>query len=165
MPTGLRFEDFRTGQEFTTDARLLTGADIDAFAALSGDRNPLHTDEDYARGTLFGGRIAHGILGLAVASGLLNQTGLTRGTLLALVSVTWEFVRPVRPETRLQASLRVDALRASRRADRGVVTLGVTLRDASGEELQRGQFVLLVRRGAPPTDVPSSGDRSVDRAD
>ena len=142
----LWFEDFAAGGEWETEARALAGEDVDAFAALSGDRNPLHLDDDYARAAGFGGRIAHGVLGLAVATGLLNRLGLTRGTLVALLGVTWDFRRPVRPGDVLRARLRVAGTCETSRPDRGVVRLEARLVDQHGETAQDGELRLLVRR-------------------
>ena len=66
-------EDLSEGLRIETERRVVTAADIDAFVELSGDRNPLHTDDDYARGSGFAGRIAHGLLVLLVESGLSSD--------------------------------------------------------------------------------------------
>ncbi len=66
----LYFEDFKIGDRIVTRARTITEADIVNFAAFSGDWHPLHVDAEYARGTIFGERIAHGLLVLSAASGL-----------------------------------------------------------------------------------------------
>ncbi|TDA68014.1 MAG: hypothetical protein D9V47_08885 [Clostridia bacterium] len=73
MAQGLYFEDFAPGQEFLTARRTVTETDIVNFAGLSGDFNPLHTDEEYAKTTPFGRRIAHGLLISSISSGLQNQ--------------------------------------------------------------------------------------------
>ena len=78
-----------------TAGRLVTEADVRAFAELSGDRNPIHLDRAAARQAGFEGPIAHGALGLSVATGLANQLELTRGTLVALVGVSWRFRGPI----------------------------------------------------------------------
>lgn len=67
----LYFEDFKVGDKFTTRGRTITEADIVNFAGFSGDWFPLHVDADYAAKTIFGERIAHGMLVLSVASGLM----------------------------------------------------------------------------------------------
>jgi acyl dehydratase len=71
----LYFEDFKVGDKFVTRGRTITEADIVNFAAFSGDWYPLHVDSEYAANTIFGERIAHGMLVLSAASGLtpLNE--------------------------------------------------------------------------------------------
>ena len=63
-------EDFAVGQETKTPARIVTESDVAAFAGLSGDYNPVHTDAEFSVKTPFGERIAHGALGLAIVTGL-----------------------------------------------------------------------------------------------
>ena len=143
----LHFEDFEPGQEFVTEARTVTEEDVRAFAELSGDRNPLHLDEEFARGTVFGGRVAHGILGLAVATGLLSQTELTRGTLVALVGLTWSFRSPIRPGDTIRVRLRVAERRGSAKSDRGVVRLAASVINQRDEVVQEGELTELIRKG------------------
>ncbi len=143
---GLDFEDFVPGRVFEGGERTVSAADIAAFAALSGDHNRLHLDEDYARSTPFGGCIAHGVLGLAVATGLLAQLGLTEGTLVALVGVSWRFVAPIRPGDRLGLRVRVAAARELPGRDRGLVTFTAGLANQDGAVVQEGELVELIRR-------------------
>jgi acyl dehydratase len=142
---GLWYEDFEEGRRYRTGSRVVTEADIDAFAAVSGDRNPLHVDGAYAAASVFGGRVAHGVLGLAVATGLLNARGLTRGTLVAFLGVSWDFVSPLYPGTEVELSLEVVSRRPTSDEGRGVVVLGAEL-VGGGEAIQRGELKLLVRR-------------------
>ena len=86
-PRGRHFEEFTVGEAFTTAARTVTEGAVDAFAGLSGDFNPLHTDEESARQSQMKGRIAHGMLVLAVASGQANQLGIFEGPTLALLGM------------------------------------------------------------------------------
>ncbi len=141
----LTFDDFEVGRTYRTESRVVTQADVEAFAAVSGDANPLHLDEAYAAQTVFGGRVAHGALGLAVATGLLNRRGLTRGTLIAFLGLTWDFVAPLVPESEVHVALEVSSKRVSRRADRGVVAFSAELRSGS-EVIQAGELRFLVRR-------------------
>ena len=67
--SGMYFDEFEIGQSWTSPSRTITEADLVAFAGISGDYNPLHTDEEYARTTQFGGRLFHGPGVLAVATG------------------------------------------------------------------------------------------------
>lgn len=145
MAEGFWYEDFEVGRAFRTGGREVTEADIEAFAAVSGDRNPLHLDDEYAAASAFGGRVAHGVLGLAVATGLLNAAGLTRGTLVAFLGLSWDFVEPLYPGTEVELALEVVSRRATSDGARGLVVLGAEL--VSGDDvLQRGELKLLVKR-------------------
>jgi acyl dehydratase len=145
----LYFEDFTVGRDFDAGTRVVSDADIRAFADLTGDRNRLHLDEAYARETPFGGRIAHGMLGMAVAAGLFSRTGLTTGSLVALVGVDWRFVAPIRPGDRVRAHLRVIEQRALDDRDRGVVRFAMTVRNQLGDTVQEGTVTELIRRRSP----------------
>ena len=94
-PRGLYFDEFEQGQVVTSPGRTITEADVVAFAALSGDYNQLHTDAEFARATPYGQRIAHGLLGLAAASGLAARAGFIEGTTQAFVGLTCRTKAPV----------------------------------------------------------------------
>jgi acyl dehydratase len=138
------YEDFRVGAEYTTGERAIDDASIRAFAELSGDFNPLHLDDDYSASTVYGGRIAHGVLGLAIATGLVSETHLTRGTLVAFLGLDWDFRGPLRPGDRVTAHLRVEEKRRTSRGDRGLVRLAVQLANQRGEVIQQGTWTFLV---------------------
>lgn len=69
------FEDYHVGEKFVSPARTITESDIHAFASLTGDWHPVHTDVEFAKKTPFGGRIAHGMLTLCVGSALIFRLG------------------------------------------------------------------------------------------
>jgi acyl dehydratase len=142
----LYWEDFRSGGSYVLGERTVSAADVAAFAAVSGDHNPLHLDDGYARESVFGERVAHGVLGLAAATGLLQQSGLTAGTLVALLAVSWTFRRPIRPSDRVALRVVVSEVRPTSHAGRGVVRLGAVLENQRGEVVQEGDLTLLVRR-------------------
>ena len=142
----LFYEDLDPGRVLDAGARVLTAQDIERFAELSGDRNPLHTDEAYARGTLFGSRVAHGALGIAVVTGLVSAAGFTRESLIALTGIAWRFRAPVRAGDTMAAELRVAERRDGGRADGGTVVFAVTVRNQRGEVVQEGELRELVRK-------------------
>ena len=85
------------GDEFYTASRTITEADVVNFAGLSGDYNPLHTDEEWARkNTPFETRIAHGVLIQSIATGLANQLGIFEGSTIAVIEMTSRFVGAVK---------------------------------------------------------------------
>lgn len=149
--TGLFFEDFEIGKEYLTPKRTVTEADVVAFAGLSGDYNPLHTDEEFARGTQFGGRIAHGLLGLSIMTGLQSRLGLLDGTTLAFGGVQWRFVRPIMLGDTIFARLAVTSKRETSKPDRGVMILGAKLCNQRDEVVQEGELTLLMKRKGPGT--------------
>jgi len=90
---GKFFEDLEIGMSHETE-HTITEDDIEAFASVSGDRNPLHMDEDYAKTTIFKGRIAHGALTASYISGILGNDLPGPGAIFTDLSL--QFKRPVR---------------------------------------------------------------------
>lgn len=144
------FEDFTDGQEFVTPTHTVTVADVDTFAGLTGDHYPLHVDEEFARKSIYGGRIAHGLLGLALAVGLKTHLALYGDNALAFLGMEWAFTGPIRPGDTVRARVRIAGTRPTRRPDRGVVTEEITVENQRGEVVQRGHHHTLVRRRPAP---------------
>lgn len=142
---GLYYDELVPGRVFRTGSRRVAQADVEAFAAVSGDHNPLHLDEGYASGSVFGRRVAHGVLGLAVATGLINELGLTRGTLVAFLGLSWDFVAPLVPDSKVVVEVEVRSRRETSRADRGLVVMRAAL-VAEGAVVQEGELRFLVKR-------------------
>jgi len=145
----LYWEDFEPGRAFVAGPRPLREADVRAFADLSGDANPIHLDAGAAQAAGFEAPVAHGVLGLAAATGLASGLELTRGTLIALVGIEWRFRGPVFWDDAVSLRLTVVGRRPSGKPDRGIVTLAAELRNQRGELVQEGEFVELVRRRPP----------------
>ena len=95
-PRGKYFEEFEIGYEVESAARTITETDVMLFAGLSGDYNQLHTDVEFAKNTLFGERVAHGLLGLSIASGLASRLGFIEGTAKAFTGLEWKFRAPIK---------------------------------------------------------------------
>lgn len=87
------YEDLKVGQSATME-KTVTEADIQAFGHATGDMNPVHFDEEYAKKTLFKGRVAHGVLSIGFISAVLGMKLPGEGTIF--VSATVEFKAPVR---------------------------------------------------------------------
>ena len=93
---GLYFEDFESAAEITTRGRTITEGDVMMFAGLTGDFVELHTNEEFAKRTPFGRRVAHGALVFSISIGLATRTNLLEDTLLAFAGVDkLRFVSPV----------------------------------------------------------------------
>jgi 3-hydroxybutyryl-CoA dehydratase len=123
-----------------TFSKTITEADIKAFAQLSGDRNPLHLDDAFARRSRFGRPVAHGVLVAGVISAVLGNVLPGPGAIY--LSQTLKFLRPVFPGDTVTATVEVTAYRE----DKGIVTLQTTCTNQSGHPVVDGEAVLLVRR-------------------
>lgn len=142
----LYYEDFAVGQEFTSPGRTITEYDVMTFAGLSGDYNQLHTNSEFCKGNQFGRRIAHGLLGLSVTSGLLSRAGLAEGTVLAFLGLTWDFTAPIFFGDTVYARMTVKEKRETSKPDRGIVTRQVELVNQNGTVVQKGTMTTMVRR-------------------
>ena len=144
-PRGRYFEELAIGDAIRSVGRTIAEADIMSFAGLSGDNNPLHTDAEYAKTTRFGERIAHGLLGLAVASGLAWRTGFMEGTTEAVVGVEWKFRAPILIGDTVTLHIEVSQKRQVRRLGGGFITFTLTLYNQRDEAVQKGTWKLLIR--------------------
>ena len=145
--TGMYWEEWEIGAEFTSPARTVTEADIVMFAGLSGDYNPLHINEEYCKQTQFGGRIAHGPLIYAIAAGLLFQLHLYDDTLIAFLGFeNLKFTNPVKPGDTIHARIKVLEKRETSRADRGVMKRQLQVLNQRGEVVQEGIQAFLLKR-------------------
>ncbi|MFC8178262.1 MaoC/PaaZ C-terminal domain-containing protein [Rhodococcus sp. NPDC057297] len=147
--TSLWFDDLTVGRSWSSPSRTITEADVGNFAGLTGDHFPLHTSEEYAKTTAFGTRIAHGLLGLTFAHGLMwARTGELDESVLALVGIgDWRFRGPIHFGDTIRVEYRVSGQRpVSDRTDRGIVDFAVTVLDQHGATVQQGTKTLLIAR-------------------
>lgn len=142
---GLYFEEFFVGQKTVTDKRMITEGDIMQFAALTGDDNRIHTDPEFSKATPFGKQIAHGLLGLSIASGLAWKTGLMDGTVIAFREVTgWRFVKPVFIGDTIYVELETTEVKALPRIGGGSVTINLEVKNQDEEVCHRGAWSVLI---------------------
>jgi acyl dehydratase len=144
-PRGLYFEEFKPDTEVVTAGRTITEADIVSFAGLSGDYTTIHTDAEYAKSTPFGERIAHGMLGLSVATGLATQFGLIEGTVIAFTGLNWKFKGPIKIGDTIHATVKVKQTKAMSAAGGGFVIFDVQVNNQRGETVQQGEWSMLVK--------------------
>jgi len=145
-PRGLTFDQFDVGDTYACQARTVTEADVVNFAGLSGDYNPLHTDETYGQTTPFGGRIAHGTLVLAMATGQANQLGVFEGTTIALLQQTVKYVGAVKFGDTVHLELRVAEKKETSKPDRGILTINTAVLNQDDKAVIEGQWVLMLKR-------------------
>lgn len=145
---GLTFEQFNVGDSFTSQARTVTEADVVNFAGLSGDFNPLHTDEEFGKTTPFGGRIAHGMLVAAMATGMANWTGVFEGTTIALMEQVIQYRGAVKFGDTVRLELRVAEKKETSKPDRGVVIFETQVCNQEGKAVIAGRWTLMMKTGA-----------------
>jgi 3-hydroxybutyryl-CoA dehydratase len=142
---GLYFEDFEIGQKIITAGRTVAESDIFTFAGFSGDYNQIHTDAEFAKGTPFGQRVAHGLLGLSIASGLAMRTGVLEGTVIAFREInTWKFIAPVFIGDTVHVEMEVIESKALPRIGGGSVVITLDVKKQSGETVMKGNWTVLV---------------------
>ena len=115
----------------TTHVKTITAKDIDLFAEVSGDFNPVHVNEEFAKKTFFGGRIAHGVLAVS----FLSAAGAKLPGLVILISMSRKFLKPVKIGDTITADAEVIAVRK----DKGIVTLKDVCTNQNGEVIVEGE--------------------------
>lgn len=146
---GYRYEDLSVGMKFRSPGRTILDADLMQFAGLTGDYSELHTSDVYAKASQFGRRVAHGMMGLAYAHGLMwPRTGELRETAIAFLGIEdWRFVGPIFVGDTIFVEYEIASLRDSRsRPNQAIATFDVKLVNQDGAVLQQGKKALLVSK-------------------
>ena len=141
--TAFYFDEVELDQQWLSAERVVSEADILTFADLTGDNNPVHTDSEFARTTPFRRCIAHGLLGLSLASGLNVQAPYMR-TLAFLGMREWHFRAPVFPGDVLRVRSRVLEKEGQSRNRRGIITWEIQVLNQDGRVVQEGVTRTLV---------------------
>jgi len=129
--------NFKVGDTFSKD-REITDELIRRFAEVSGDYNPIHLDEEFAKTTRFGRRIAHGMLGGAFISGVLGYELNVRK--IVYLNQTMKFVAPVFIGDTITTTATVKHIRK----DKPIVTIGTVCKNQKGEKVIQGEAVLMM---------------------
>jgi acyl dehydratase len=145
-PSRQYFEDIKVGDEHLSPGRTVTESDIVTFAGLSGDYNVLHTDAEFMKTSIFGERIAHGLLGLAISSGLGTRAMAKPYATLAFLGLRWRFKGPIKIGDTIKVRMKVTAKRETSKPDRGIVTVQRHVLNQRGEVVQEGDTELMVER-------------------
>jgi len=146
MATGLTFDEFEIGDCYDSQGRTVTEADVVSFAGLSGDFNPLHTDAEFGRKTPFGERIAHGMLIMAMATGMANWTGIFEGTTIALMEQLIRYKGAVKFGDTVHLQLEVLEKKPTSKPDRGVVRFAARMINQSDQVVVDSEWTLLMKR-------------------
>jgi 3-hydroxybutyryl-CoA dehydratase len=128
---------FTVGEEAIL-SKLVSDDDIKAFARISGDDNPVHMNDDYAKGTMFGGRIAHGMLVAGLISAVLGT--MLPGPGAIYLSQQLRFRAPVRPGDQVTARAKVTEWNP----EKGRVTLLTDVMNQEGSVVIEGEARLVM---------------------
>ncbi|MEN8243036.1 MAG: MaoC/PaaZ C-terminal domain-containing protein [Chloroflexota bacterium] len=142
---GLWFEEFEIGLKVVSAGRTITETDVVTFAGLSGDYNQIHTDDEFTQSTNFGQRVAHGLLGLSVASGLVAQTGALEGTVIAFREISeWKFSNPIFFNDTIHVELTVKEKKHIPRLGGGNVKIMLNVINQRDEIVMKGFWTALI---------------------
>ena len=139
------FDEIVLGEEYESPGRTVTESDIVMFAGLSGDYNVLHTDAEFMKQSIFGERIAHGLLCLAIQSGLFSRATAPYAT-LAFGGLRWKFKVPVKIGDTIRLKAKVTGKKDLSKPDRGLITLQRTVLNQRDEVVQQGETDLIVEK-------------------
>jgi acyl dehydratase len=145
MSEELYWDDATVGDECVSPARIVTEAMVNAYAELTGDFTPVHVDEDYARTTPFGTRVAHGLFGLSLADGLKTRSDYRFVPGMSL-GWTWDFKLPIKLGDSVRVKFRVGEKRLVKREGWGIVILPSELLNQRHEVVQLGEHRLMIPR-------------------
>jgi acyl dehydratase len=160
--TGLRYADLHVGLSFRSPGRTITDADLMGFAGLTGDYSELHTSDVYAKNSQFGRRVAHGLLGLAYAHGLMwPRTGELRETAIAFLGINeWKFLGPIFVGDTIFVNYRLGELRDSKsKPTQAIAIFDVSVVNQDDKVVQQGRKALLVSK-VPLSGVTASAGRA-----
>lgn len=144
---GLTFDQWNIGDEIYTASRTITEADVVNFAGISGDYNPLHTDEEYMKvNSDFKSRIAHGALIFAISTGQSNQLGIYEGTSIAVAQVNIKYTGAVRFGDTIKTVVKCVAKKESKKPDRGVATFNVQVLNQRDESVLDSEWIIILKR-------------------
>ncbi len=149
MTEGLYFEDYQIDQEIESRGRTITEGDIVNFSGLTGDWVEIHINDVYAKSTPFGERIAHGLLTMSVASGLIALTGILERKIIAFIGINnWEFKRPVKIGDTISTTLKVldkEKIELKNGLKAGYVTFSVQIKNQKKKICQDGSWKVMVK--------------------
>jgi acyl dehydratase len=160
---GYTYDDLYVGLAFRSPGRTIGEADLTAFAGLTGDYSELHTSDVYAQASQFGRRVAHGMLGLSYAHGLMwARTGELRPTVIAFLGISdWRFVGPIFIGDTIFVNYRIAEIRDSAsKPGQAIVTFDVDVVDQADRIVQKGRKAILVSK-TPLAAVAVSGGPAI----
>lgn len=144
-PARRYFEDIEIGETYQSPGRTVTEADIVLFAGVSGDYNVIHTDAELMKTSIFGERIAHGLLGLSIQAGLLARA-MPPYASLGFAGLRWKFKNPIKIGDTIRVRGKVTGKKETEKPEQGLITLTRTVVNQRDEVVQEGETDLMVER-------------------
>ncbi len=144
---GKTFPEFKVGDKLVSPSITVTESHISLFAGLSGDFNPLHTNEEFAQKMPFKGRIAHGMLTISMESGFIGM--LLAGTAIAFLEAEYKFKAPVKINDTIHTELEVAETKPVQKYDGGVVKFNIQIKNQRGETVVEGYATVMVSNKRP----------------
>ena len=146
-PTPKTFDDFEAGEVLVTRGRTIDVSDLTTFAGLTGDHYPLHTDQQYAEGTRFGTRLAHGPFTFAIAVGLVGLSNFYGDAIVALIEVQGlRALKPVKPGDTLYVRAVVASKQVGDNPKYGTLAVDYSVSNQEDTEVMQFRQIMLARR-------------------
>lgn len=140
----LYYEDLEVGQIYRSSARTLSEADLTMFSMFSGDWNQVHSDAEYMKES--GGRLLHGVLGIAVVTGLMDKAGWFASSAIAMTGIDdWKFLRPLRTGDTVTMEMEILGKKVTSSGEKGFLDRQFTLYTQDGAIAQQGRCGFLVK--------------------
>lgn len=139
------FEDFEVNQEFISGGRTITETDLTMFSMISGDWNPIHADTEFSKKTRFGERVVHGVLGIAVSTGMMHELGVFHESVIAMLGYkNWKFKQPLFVNDTIHLKLIILDKSLGKSGSSGKLSRCFQLINQHGEVVQEGESDVLV---------------------
>ena len=144
------FDDIEVGDEIITKPRKVTEADVVDFARLSGDDHPEHMDEAYAKESIYGERIAHGLLIIGIVTGQVNRTGMLEILTIGVMDMNIRFLKAVKFNDIVNTKARITGKRETKKPDRGIIKIGAQAYNQRDELVLEAEWTVMVKRIKKP---------------
>lgn len=141
----MTMQPLRQGDSYLTSGRTIGECDISLFAGLVGDFTPVHTDENFAKTTIHGGRIAHGPLSMSTAIGLFTQLNILGERVIGLLNLNWDFSGAVKIGDTIKARVVIETIRSTSKPGRNVGIFAFDVLNQHETIIQRGRLTVLLR--------------------
>ena len=141
------WEDFNVGEKFITPSVTVTETHIVNFGCLTGDWYPLHFNEEYAKKTIFKGRIVHGPLTFSLAIGLMFQSGIFGDSIAASLGIDkMRALKPVKAGDTIRVEAEVIGKKETSKPERGVVLMVYNVKNQRDETVFTFEYTILMHR-------------------